>query len=147
MRTVAAMTAADRLLSRLEGVRQTGPGRWIAKCPAHDDRSPSLSIRELADGQLLLHDFAGCAAADVVQAAGLSLADLFPDGGSSHHHGRRKPPRIPAGDLLMLAAREVLVASIITADLLDRHNITEAEWQRLAQSSARLGRLADEVRS
>ena len=39
------MTAAT-ILDRLDGVRPTGDGRWIARCPAHDDRSPSLSIRE-----------------------------------------------------------------------------------------------------
>ena len=39
------MSAAARLLDRLTGVKQTAPGRWIAKCPAHEDRSPSLSIR------------------------------------------------------------------------------------------------------
>lgn len=141
------MSAADRLLSRLEGVRQTGPGRWIAKCPAHEDRSPSLSIRELTDGQLLLRDFAGCAAADVVQAAGLTLADLFPDGGSSHHHGWRKPPRIPAGDLLLLAARELVVASVITVDVIEHRAIDDPTWARLAQCAARLGRLAAEVRT
>jgi hypothetical protein len=41
------------LLDHLERVKQTGPGRWIARCPAHEDRSPSLSVRELEDGRLL----------------------------------------------------------------------------------------------
>lgn len=69
------MTAAI-LLDRLDGVRATGSGRWIARCPAHQDRSPSLSVRELGDGTILLHDFAGCAAHEVLAAVGLSLADL-----------------------------------------------------------------------
>ena len=45
---------AAKLLDRLPGVRKTGPGRWIAPCPAHEDRRPSLSIRELEDGSRFL---------------------------------------------------------------------------------------------
>jgi DNA primase len=48
------------LLDRLEGVRACGPGRWVARCPAHEDRSPSLSIRKKDDGTTLLHCFSGC---------------------------------------------------------------------------------------
>lgn len=40
---------------------------WMAKCPAHDDRNPSLSIRE-TDGKVLLHCHAGCAQRDVIAA-------------------------------------------------------------------------------
>jgi hypothetical protein len=38
------------------------PGRasGVIRCPAHEDRNPSLSWRRAADGRLLLHDFAGC---------------------------------------------------------------------------------------
>lgn len=70
----------DTLLARLDRVRQTGADRWIARCPAHDDRSPSLSVRALPDGRVLLHDFAGCDVGDVLAALGLSLADLYPAG-------------------------------------------------------------------
>lgn len=39
----------------------------MAKCPAHDDRNPSLSIRE-ADGKVLFYCHAGCAQRDVIEA-------------------------------------------------------------------------------
>jgi hypothetical protein len=45
--------SADVLLDKLDGVRPTGAGRWIAKCPAHEDRHASLSVRELDDGHVL----------------------------------------------------------------------------------------------
>lgn len=41
--------------------QRTGAGRWKARCPAHADCSPSLSIRAWSDGHVLLHCFAGCA--------------------------------------------------------------------------------------
>jgi len=40
---------ADILLARLDGVKRTGPDRWIARCPAHDDKRPSLA--DLAAGK------------------------------------------------------------------------------------------------
>ena len=72
------MTApVQTLLGRLEGVRKSGKG-WVARCPAHADRTASLSVGEGDDGRVLLHCFAGCGAADVVHSVGLSLGDLFP---------------------------------------------------------------------
>ena len=67
------MEPVELLLSRLEHVRANRNGTWVARCPAHDDRSPSLSIATGDDGKVLLHCFAGCGAVDVVEAVGLEL--------------------------------------------------------------------------
>ena len=64
------------MLGRLEKVTDTGGGQYSARCPAHEDRNPSLSIRE-TDDRLLLRCHAGCYANEIVAAVGLSLADLF----------------------------------------------------------------------
>ena len=53
------MTAAT-LLSRLEKVRPSGADRWSASCPSHQGKNPSLSIRELPDGRVLVRCWAGC---------------------------------------------------------------------------------------
>ena len=66
----------EQLLARLEGVRQAAPEQWQARCPAHEDKSPSLAIRAVND-RVLIHCFAGCDAGAVMDAVGLSLADLF----------------------------------------------------------------------
>jgi hypothetical protein len=68
----------DRMLPLLEKVKHTEQGRWLARCPAHDDRSPSLAVRELDDGRVLLHCFAGCSVQEIVSSVGLELSDLFP---------------------------------------------------------------------
>ena len=60
------MSAAAELAAVLKA-RRTGRG-WVARCPAHDDRTPSLSIRETDDGRLLLKCFAGCSWPDLRQA-------------------------------------------------------------------------------
>ena len=66
---VIASNPIDLLLDRLTGVKQTRPDRWQARCPAHDDRSPSLAVTETPDGTILIKCWAGCSAADVVGAA------------------------------------------------------------------------------
>ena len=66
------------LLDRLSGVRATGHGRWIAQCPAHRDKRPSLSIRESDTGATLAYCWAGCTVSEIAAAAGLRLSDLFP---------------------------------------------------------------------
>lgn len=50
-----------------------------ARCPAHDDHKPSLSIGQGEDGRVLIHCHAGCSPADVLAAVGLRPADLFPN--------------------------------------------------------------------
>jgi hypothetical protein len=57
--------------------RRTGAGKWQARCPAHPDRSPSLSIRDGLDGRVLVHCFAGCAYTAILAALGLSKRDLY----------------------------------------------------------------------
>lgn len=82
----------EEIIARLDKVKATGKGRWMACCPAHQDRSPSLSIREAEDGRVLLHCFGGCSVHDVTAAVGLELADLFPaDSGKARRNGHRIP--------------------------------------------------------
>ena len=66
---------AEDVLDRLE--RATGgKGKWMARFPAHRDKSPSLAIKE-AEDRVLIHCFAGCETTDVTAAIGLNVADLF----------------------------------------------------------------------
>jgi len=57
--------SADSIARALKA-RRSGGG-WMAKCPAHDDNNPSLSIRD-ADGKVLLHCHAGCGQREVIEA-------------------------------------------------------------------------------
>lgn len=69
----------ENLLCHLEGVRESGRG-WTARCPAHQDRSPSLSVAQGDDGRILLHCFAGCQVEAITAAIGLTVHDLFAEG-------------------------------------------------------------------
>ena len=66
------------LLSKLRKVRREG-NEWKALCPAHADKNPSLSIRQV-DGKILIHCHAGCSAEAVLAALGIEARHLFEDG-------------------------------------------------------------------
>ncbi len=58
-------------------------GRWagrsgMCRCPAHEDKTPSMSVSETRDGRVLVHCFAGCSQEAVIAA--LKSAGLWPDG-------------------------------------------------------------------
>lgn len=71
-------TPLDRVLARLTHVKKEGEGKYRARCPAHDDHTPSLTISETDDGKVLLRCWAGCETAAVLAALGLTWRDLFP---------------------------------------------------------------------
>jgi hypothetical protein len=69
------MTAAQ--VAEHMGAKRAGAARWMAKCPAHSDRVPSLSIATGADDRTLLNCHAGCSVDSILVASGLSRRDLF----------------------------------------------------------------------
>jgi len=109
------MTIADSLLSRLDGVKQTDPGKWIAICPAHDDRAPSLSIRH-TDDRLLIHCFGGCDPLDVVHSVGMELADLFDKPRDQYKSSLKRPP-IDYKQLCILSQHWALILDIFLEDV------------------------------
>lgn len=67
----------EAILAQLQGVRRNG-SCWIALCPAHSDRNPSLSVRG-ENGRVLLHCFAGCSIEAICQILRVKISDLFSD--------------------------------------------------------------------
>lgn len=121
----------------MERVRSTGKSRWIAACPAHQDRSPSLSIRELDDGRVLMHCFGGCELQSVLDSIGLGVGDLFPD--KYDHDKRQSKLSIPARDLLEIISQESLVVQMIASDFLANKAFLPEDWQRLKEAVDRIG--------
>ena len=91
------MTPIDRVLERLERVRPSGKG-WSARCPAHDDRHPSLSISEDGHGNVGLYCHRGCLTESVVAAIDLEMSDLFAESASTVRTRGDTRPRIAVGE-------------------------------------------------
>jgi hypothetical protein len=119
--------SAQILISRLTGVRNTGPDRWVAKCPAHEDRSPSLSITD-REGRVLLHCFGGCETEAVLGAVGLRFSDIMPE-----RIGEARPQAIPALQILEAVTHEITVSALLATEL----GYAQAS-QRLIEAGSRL---------
>jgi len=72
------MSDLELILSKLDRVKKCAKG-YIAGCPAHEDKMPSLSVSTGKDGRVLLHCHAGCQTSDILSALGLEPKDLFLD--------------------------------------------------------------------
>lgn len=128
--------SADALLARLESVKRTGDGRWIARCPAHEDRRASLAVRELADGRVLAHCFAGCAVSEVLDAAGLDMAALFPEKTTLNGKPERRP--FPAADVLRAVSFETMIVALAALDMAKGKRLSDENRERLKLAATRL---------
>lgn len=133
----------DNLLSRLHKVKKTGPDRWLACCPAHEDKTPSMAIRELGDGRILIHDFAGCSVEAILDAVGLSFDDLFPE--RLMDHGKPLSRPFNAHDVLEALSMESMIVSVTTSKLVNERDITVGEWERLKLANQRISAARDLV--
>lgn len=93
---IAAADPVEAVLSRLDNVHRSGAG-WAARCPAHEDRHNSLSIGTGAEGQALIHCFAGCALDAILGAVGMRTSDLYPPTAAS---ANGRPPDKPVRRLV-----------------------------------------------
>lgn len=131
----------DSILPHLDKVKRSGKG-YQARCPAHDDNGPSLSLREGDDGRVLLHCHAGCTTEAVVAALGLTMADLF------HPSDKpRRPPPAPGVSRRALedaAQRETDILYFIKCDAKRGRPISQTDMRRGQVARQRLA-LAREV--
>lgn len=137
------MSPVDTLLARLDNVRAHGPRGWRADCPAGHSSRGALSIGEADDGRALLRCFAGCSAADVVGAAGLVLADLFPERTADRSALARGQRRDVARQsdwsaALGVLAREAVIVQVAAVAMVRGEPVTIEDAQRLHVAAQRI---------
>lgn len=148
------LSPIESLLERLDRVKVSGPGTYLASCPTsahrHGDRSRGLSIREGDDGRILVHCFAGCPVDEVVAAVGLDLADLFPPRPTDYPDraprggltGRGRVKRVPWPDLFEALELDIRACSLAFLDLSRGVSFSRED---AASISKMAGHLADEI--
>ena len=121
---------AQVILERLKDVRRSGGG-WMARCPAHEDRSPSLSIHE-GDGKILLHCHAGCTIEKIGAALRIKVSELFSKPGKVRSKPRvvREADRQIAGLRSRLTPRERVLP--VTIVYVERNNLDAGIARALA---------------
>lgn len=127
--------SADQILSHLSKVRKMGPDRWMACCPSHQDKSPSLSIRETSDGRVLLHCWTGCGAVEILESIGLTFDALFPERLTDHSPRERQP--FSHREAMAGLVPEVMFVAAASSDML-KAPLNKANHDRLVIAVSRL---------
>jgi hypothetical protein len=135
----------EKLLSNLKKIKG-GRDRWTASCPAHEDRSPSLAIRELEDGRILLKCFGGCSVQEIVGAIGMDIGELFPKEDKLSHHKPKVKNAFYATDLLRVIEFESVLVSVAASNLANGVKLTDNDRSRLRQAQERIIEAARHIR-
>jgi len=137
----------NNLLSHLEQVKQTGQLQWVSRCPAHGSRGRKLSITETEDGRILLKCWSrGCPPAQIVDAVGLTMVDLFPE----HLRYKNQKP-LPKGQrwiprtVLTALSEEISVVWLCAGNMLKERSINQSDFERLGDAVRRTRIVLDEV--
>src|SRR5262245_10709613 len=89
---------------------------WMARCPAHEDREPSLSIKDAEDGKILVRCHAGCDQQQVIAA--LKARGIWKEAG--RRHGRpicaRASVALSGGDAKRTETALAIWSSAMPAD-------------------------------
>ena len=128
--------SASILLSKLSRVKKTGADRWMACCPAHQDKTASLSIKGLPDGRVLLHCFAGCDPDSVLAAVGLTFSDLMPERLQADFKSVRFA--FSALDALRALLADLLFIRLCALSLAQGRALIESDREALHQSAYRI---------
>ena len=134
----------DNLLSKLDKVKPTGNGKYLACCPAHPDKSPSLAIKQTDDGKILLHCFSGCQVSDIVAAVGLELSDLMPE--NPTYKKGSKPPQFNKYELFDRLAFEAVILSLGIRQLLAKEDLSPEDLSRVLLAENTINGIVREVR-
>ena len=129
------MANIDNLLNCLDSVRKTGSGRWLALCPVHKEKTPSLTVRLLDNDSIICHCF-GCGANGVaiIEALGIELDTLFPE---REHRPSRAP--FPAADILKALYGESLLFSLYATAVINGSEISAKDHSRAMLAARRIG--------
>lgn len=138
------MSNLNTLLSLLEKVKRTGQESYIACCPAHADKNPSMTITEKDDGRVLLHCFAGCSVEEILGSVGMTFDDLFPER-LPDPYAPNKSERIPFNprDVLAAVSTESLIAALAASDVARGVPLSEENRKRLLDAVSRLQSAAE----
>ena len=133
----------ENLLSRLQGVKATGKNRWLCKCSAHADKSPSMHIMLSDDGKILINCKAGCNTYSILQSIGLDWEDIMPE--KATHH-RKKPVKqvLYASEALELIKYEARIV-LASAFKMRREALTSDDMARLEASMQVINKLTQEA--
>jgi hypothetical protein len=139
------LTPIENVLGRVELARPRQPGQVSARCPAHADKGPSLSIRETPEGAVLLHCFAGCSVQEIVSAMGLELHELFPPRERPANAPKRIARLLTAPQALELLESEAQFVGIVAGNIGNGVTLTDDDRNRVQAAAGRIRYVRDQT--
>ena len=119
------------LLNRFDGVRETGGGQYSCRCPAHEDKSNSLGIKQGDGERIMMNCFAGCQTEDVLGAVGLTFKDILP---SNDYNEKVKEKGFNPYSVLKMIRDEVLIIGLASVDIKKGKALSDKEHDRLLKA-------------
>jgi len=124
----------ENILAKLSKVRKSNRG-YMACCPVHQDKNPSMTITETDDGKVLAHCFScGARGSDVVEALGLPASELFSGEFTGTYDAKFK--------LRKTELEDSMVITIYEQDKREGKYLTHADYKRYRLAKARIEQLA-----
>lgn len=129
----------NEILSKLKKVKKTKNG-WLACCPAHKDKTPSLKISIGDKGRILMYCHAGCTLKQICHALGITVKNLYPTSIEKHSLTIRELAQakaLPPEFLKSLGIHEDEKGVIIPyLDLNEKPGRTRRRWHVVAKEGS-----------
>ncbi len=127
----------ETFLNKLQKVKRLKNGEWVACCPVHDDKSPSLSITD-DNGKVLIYCFGcGAKAPEIAGALGVDISELFPPKENYDPNIKQTRKYFPANQIYESLTDETMVILIIANDML-KNGIQKETYDRLSLAIKRI---------
>ena len=117
-------------MNHFDGVKETGNGQYSCRCPAHEDKSNSLGIKQGDGDRILLNCFAGCDVKSILESVGLEWKDILPN---NELYQAEKHSFNPFAVLKMIRD-EVLIIGLASVDIRAGKPLNDKEHDRLLKA-------------
>ena len=133
----------EELLQRFTKVKPRGNNNWMACCPAHSDKTSSLSIKAV-DDRILIYCFGQqCAIGDILGAVGLKVSDIMPESFKGHSKGAK--PKMWAMDGMKLLKTDIRIIALAGYDMKRGKVLTPSEVDRVGKASKHCFEVFDSI--
>jgi hypothetical protein len=126
----------NNLLSRMKKVKTRGRDKWMACCPAHEDKNPSLAIT-LDKGKILMKCWSGCDVESILGAIGLEFKDIMPEQ-PLYQRSSGKKPTMYATDALRILKVESMIITMCALDIKHKRPIADDDMDRVMLAMERI---------
>lgn len=139
------MSNIDNLLSRLDKVKSNGSGKWIALCPAHADKRPSLAVKLTDDDKILLKCWCACDVESIISAIGLTLSDLMPEKPQGYNRTRARVTRFSKTEMFDRLLHESIILGLGIRQLLNGKELSPTDIESISKAESVIDELRIEV--